>query len=293
MSAAPLHSFCGLVHISEAFLPTEKGLGAHHPHHHPLLGHRHFYQHPAWGRGDIASWVAYNEAKRASKHPEQFGHGALEGVADPESANNAVTGGALIPLLTLGILGSSTAAVLLGGLTVQGLVPGWELFSTYRKITYTVIWGFSLANILMGVIGGLSSKFVIKVTNVPMPILLPVIVVLSVLGSYAMSNTIFNVYVMIAFGVVGYFMRKLGFVTAPIVLALILMPMVEQNLSKVIMMSKVPILQYFVSRPICWVIFGLIILGLFDPLISKAFNQKVQAKYDIPSEEGEKDYSDD
>lgn len=237
--------------------------------------------------------MAYNEAKRASKHPEQFGHGALEGVADPESANNAVTGGALIPLLTLGILGSSTAAVLLGGLTVQGLVPGWELFSTYRKITYTVIWGFSLANILMGVIGGLSSKFVIKVTNVPMPILLPVIVVLSVLGSYAMSNTIFNVYVMIAFGVVGYFMRKLGFVTAPIVLALILMPMVEQNLSKVIMMSKVPILQYFVSRPICWVIFGLIILGLFDPLISKAFNQKVQAKYDIPSEEGEKDYSDD
>jgi putative tricarboxylic transport membrane protein len=126
--------------------------------------------------GDIASWVGYNEAKRSAKNKELVGTGVLEGVAGPESANNAVTGGALIPLLTLGIPGSATAAVLLGGLTIQGLQPGWQLFSKFADITYTIIIGFFIANIAMGIVGWAVGRHVVKVSNIPVAILMPCIV---------------------------------------------------------------------------------------------------------------------
>ena len=127
--------------------------------------------------GDIASWVGLNIAKSQSKHPELFGTGIVEGVAAPESANNAVTGGALIPLLTLGIPGSSTAAVLMGGLTIHGLAPGFELFSKYADITYCVILGFLAANILMGLVGWAAGRYLTMVSKVPIPLLIPCIAV--------------------------------------------------------------------------------------------------------------------
>jgi len=227
--------------------------------------------------GDIASWVAYNEAKRRSKNKEMFGKGMLEGVAAPESANNAVTGTALIPTLTFGIPGSPTAAVILGGLTIQGLVPGWQLFSTYRNITYAIIIGFFMANILMGIFGFLAARHIVKVTKVPPAILLPVIVVLSVVGSFAMGNTMLPVYIMIIFGAIGYIMRKFNFPTAPAVLAFILGPMAEKNLSQAIMMSKVPILQYFFTRPLSLVLIALILFSLLSPMLSRYLSKRMNA----------------
>nr|MBA5588306.1 tripartite tricarboxylate transporter permease [Anaerobacillus isosaccharinicus]QOY38585.1 tripartite tricarboxylate transporter permease [Anaerobacillus isosaccharinicus] len=224
--------------------------------------------------GDIGSWVSYNEAKRSSKNPENFGKGSIQGIAASESANNAVTGGALIPLLTLGIPGSAATAILLGGLYIQGLVPGRELFTTYANITYAVIIGFILANILMGCIGLFSAKYIVKVTQVPIGIVAPIIVVLSVVGSYAINNNIFDVYVMVAFGIIGYFMRKTGFNAAPVVLAIILGPMAENGFRQSLIMSKGDMFGYYFGRPISLVIILLIIVSILSPFIIQMIKKR-------------------
>lgn len=141
--------------------------------------------------GDVASWVSYNEAKRFSRNPDNFGKGEIEGVAASETANNAVTGGAMIPLLTLGIPGSAAIAVMLGGLLIHGLQPGHELFTNNGHIIYAVIVGLIIANVLMGLFGLLMAKHVVKVATVPFSILAPVIIVLSVVG-YTINNNMFR-----------------------------------------------------------------------------------------------------
>ena len=219
--------------------------------------------------GDIGSWVGYNEAKRFSKNSKNFGTGCLEGVAAPEAANNAVTGGALIPLLTLGIPGSAVTAILLGGLMIQGLVPGRELFTEHATITYSVIFGFFFANILMGVLGLSFAKFLIKVRNVPSGMLSCFIVILSVLGSYAININIIDVYVMVFFGILGYLLRKLDFHPAPIVLAVILGPLAEEGFRQSLVLSKGNLISYILGRPLCIVLLILIILSLFSPLLMK------------------------
>ena len=232
--------------------------------------------------GDIASWVGLNLAKNQSKHPEEFGTGIPAGIAAPESANNAVTGGALIPLLTLGIPGSSTAAVLMGGLTIHGLAPGFELFSKYADITYCVILGFLAANILMGLVGWAVGRYLTKVSKVPIPLLLPCITVLSLLGSYAASRNIFDVYLALIFGLIGFLFRKYGVPTAPIVLALILGPMSEIYMyegSNVAYKMDISFWQYIFTRPLSLFLIGLIVLALFSPLISKAVSKSYSKKY--------------
>jgi putative tricarboxylic transport membrane protein len=235
--------------------------------------------------GDIGSWVSYNEAKRTSKHPERFGKGEILGVVASEAGNNAVTGGALIPLLTLGIPGSSTAAVLLGGLMIQGLVPGHELFDKHANITYSIIIGFLLANIVMGFIGYIISKQAVKISKVPMAVLAPIIVGLSAVGSYAISNSIFDVYTMVAFGLLGYFMRKLGFGSAPLVLGVILSSMIESNWRRTLVISKGNLLAYIFSRPIAMAIFALIILSLFAPIIMRKVNMKITGGLETEDDE--------
>lgn len=223
---------------------------------------------------DIGSWVAYNSAKKRSKHPEKFGNGAIEGIAASESANNAVTGGALIPLLTLGIPGSAVAAIMLGGMMIKGLVPGYDLFSRQASITYTIILGFLFANILMGMIGLLVSKQLVKISIVPMAILSPLIVALSAIGAYAIAGSIVDVYIMCIFGIIGYFVRKFGFATAPIVLGMILGPMAEQNWRQALLFSRGNMLTYFFSRPVSIVLAVLVVFGLFSPIFVKMFNKK-------------------
>lgn len=234
---------------------------------------------------DIGSWVSYNFAKNHSKHPEKFGHGAIEGIAASESANNAVTGGALIPLLTLGIPGSGVTAIMLGGLMIKGLVPGHDLFTVSGSITYTMILGFLVANILMGVIGLLIAKQIVKVSVVPMIILCPIIVALSTIGAFAINNSFVDVFVMVIFGFIGYFARKLGFATAPIVLGLILGPMAEKNWRQALILSRGNMLKYFLNRPISIVLAILVVVGLFSPLLMKIFNRKATGQSDIKAEE--------
>ena len=224
---------------------------------------------------DIGSWVAYNEAKRSSKHPEKFGNGAMEGISASEAANNAVTGGALIPLLTLGIPGSSVAAILLGGLMIQGLVPGYELFSKYAEITYSVMIGFLLANILMGFIGYVISRQAVKLSKVPMTILAPIIVALSIVGSFAIQNSMFDVYVMAAFGLLAYFMRKSGFGTAPTILGVILANLLEANFRRALVLSKGSIVTYFFSRPIAIVLALLVIVSFLAPFVVNRIKGKM------------------
>lgn len=217
--------------------------------------------------GDIASWVSYSEGKRFSKNPEKFGKGSIEAVASSEAANNAVTGASLIPLLTLGIPGSSTAAVLLGGLMIKGLVPGRELFTTYGQITYTVMFGFLLANIVMYFVGMLSSKYLQTISSIPNKVLAPMIVILCVIGSYALGNNLFDVWIMVIFGLIGYFMRNHGFHPAPLVLGLILGPIVEQGFRQTLQLSQGNLLGYVLIRPISVILILLILLAVFTPLI--------------------------
>lgn len=219
--------------------------------------------------GDVASWVSYNEAKRFSRNPDNFGKGEIEGVAASETANNAVTGGAMIPLLTLGIPGSAATAVMLGGLLIHGLQPGHELFTNNGHIIYAVIVGLIIANVLMGLFGLLMAKHVVKVATVPFSILAPVIIVLSVVGSYTINNNMFDVYVMAAFGLVGYVMRKTSFSTAAVVLAMILGSMCETGYRQSLVMSKGDVLGYYFSRPISLIMIALIVLSLLSPLIIK------------------------
>lgn len=227
--------------------------------------------------GDIGSWISYNTAKNSSKHPEEFGHGSLVGIAASETANNAVTGGALIPLLTLGIPGSGVAAIMLGGLMIKGLTPGYKLFSdpTTGPIVYCIILAFALANVLMGVAGLGICKQVVKISTIPMTILAPMIVALSTVGSYAVRQSIFDVWVMLVFGFIGYFMRKYGFATAPVVLAMILGPIAESNWRQTLTITKrTGLLEYFWTRPISIALVILIIIALFSPAIMKVINRK-------------------
>ncbi|HSP48541.1 MAG TPA: tripartite tricarboxylate transporter permease, partial [Clostridiaceae bacterium] len=216
--------------------------------------------------GEIGAFVSYNEAKRWSKHPEKFGTGIVEGIAAPEAGNNGVTGGAMIPLLTLGIPGDAVTAILLGALMIQGLQPGPLLFTEHAGLVYTIFVGFLLANIFMLILGLFGAKYFAKVISIPSHILTPVIFVLCIVGSYAINNNFFDVMVMFGFGALGYVMEKTEFPVSPIVLALILGPMAERELRKALMMSNGSISILF-TRPISLILIGVALLTLFMPII--------------------------
>ncbi len=206
----------------------------------------------------IASWMAYNEAKRNSKHPELFGTGIPEGVMACESSNNAVTGGALIPLITLGVPGDTVTAVLLGALMIQGLTPGPLLIKEKPDLVALLLFMLIFANLFMLVIGLGCSKLFPKILKMPMKILLPVVTVLCVTGGYAVNNSFFDVYMLMALGILGFFMLKFGFPIAPIVLGMILGPIIEPNFRRALMGSEMNPLVFF-STPLSA---GLLILSV-------------------------------
>lgn len=214
----------------------------------------------------IASFICYNEAKRWSKHPEEFGNGSLEGVAAPEAGNNAATGGAMVPLLSLGIPGSETTAVLLGAFMIQGINPGPLLFRDHIDLVYGIYAGLLLANLAFLIMGLFSVNLFVKVIQIPYRILLPLIVALAFVGSYSVKNSLFDVGLMLAFGVLGYFMKKLQFPTAPVALALVLGPMAEGSLRRALIMSRGSWL-IFIQRPITLLLLMLTVLSLLFPII--------------------------
>ena len=232
---------------------------------------------PAAGAG-VSSWVCYSMGKKFSKKPELFGNGSLEGVASSESGNNAATGGSLVPLITLGLPGSAVAAILLGGMLMHGLVPGASMFTEKAAMTYTIIIGFLLANVLMGIIGLMIARYIAHVSTIPMGLLGPVVVALSTIGTYAIRNNMFDVYVMFGFGALGYLLRKTGFATAPLVLGMVLGEIVESNWRRVLIMSRGNMFTYFMNRPISLVLLVLVIMSMFSPILMNYVNKKSQVK---------------
>ena len=229
--------------------------------------------------GDIGAWFAYSQAKKASKHPEEFGKGTIEAICASETANNAVTGGSIIPLITLGIPGSTVAAVLLGAMIMHGLTPGRQMFDKNITTTYTIIIGFIAANLLMGLLGMLICRQVIKITKVSDAILIPVIVVLSTIGSFSINNRISDVYMMLIFGFIGYMARKFKLPTAPIILGLLLEKTGEEGFKNAILMAKkTPILQFYLSRPASLVLIILIILTVIVPAVQAVIKAAKKAK---------------
>ena len=221
----------------------------------------------------IACFMGYNEARRFSKHKEEFGKGSIEGVAGSEAANNAVTGGSLIPTLTLGIPGESVTAVLMGGLIIQGLQPGPELFTTYAGMTYTFFAGFVLVQFFMLGIGLLGCKGFAQISRLSDAILIPSVFILCVVGSYAIHNNFVEVVIMLIFGVIGYLARKFDMNNAAIVLGLILGPIGEKGLRRSLMINDGDPSILF-SSTICWVLIALCFFGIFSPVIMAAIRKR-------------------
>ncbi len=223
--------------------------------------------------GNIANLVAYNEAVRASKHPEKFGTGIIDGVVATETSNNATVGGGLVPLLTLGIPGTPVDAVIYGALLLQGINPGPELFTTRANITYAFILSLFVATILMMPIGLYMGNMLHRmVSRVSLRFLAPSILFLSILGSYAIRNSVFDVAVMLTVGLAGYAVKELGFHPGPITLGLILGPMAEEGLLQATLMGKAlphPWMIFF-NRPFSQVLIALSLISILWPLISRA-----------------------
>lgn len=198
---------------------------------------------------DVAAFIAYGECKRSSKHPEKFGTGVLEGVAAPEAANNAATGGAMIPMLTLGVPGDAVTAVLLGALTIHGMQPGPMLFRDHLDVIYPIFAGMIMAQAVLLVVGLNGAKFFAKLINVDRRILTPVIFFLCVVGSYSMRFSFWDVGLSLIIGLIAYFMEYHDYPVSPILLALILGPMAEQNLRRSLMISHGDPSIFF-TRPI-------------------------------------------
>ncbi|MDQ0337959.1 putative tricarboxylic transport membrane protein [Caldalkalibacillus uzonensis] len=230
--------------------------------------------------GNVASFVAYNETKRFSKEPQSFGKGNVDGVVTSESANNATVSSSLIPLLTLGIPGSPVAAVLLGGLLIHGLKPGAALFEEAGTIAYTFMLGLITANLLLLMIGLWGTRYFVRALTVPVHYLAPIIVVLAVIGSYSIRNSVLDVYVMLACGILGYFAFKVGISAGPIVLGLILGVIAEQGfvLSVIIADSVSGAFKLFLTRPISILLIILTILSIFAPIFVNRVQRKAQGE---------------
>ena len=219
---------------------------------------------PATGSG-TASFAAYSEAKRNSRHPEAFGNGAIEGLAATESANNAVTGGALIPLLTLGIPGDVVTAVILGALMIQGMTPGPLLFQEQGALVYSIFISLLLANVFMLVLGMASVRVFSKIVSIPGGILMPLVTTLCVVGGYALNNSNFDLGVMAVFGILGWIMTKASIPLAPLLLAMILSGIIETNFRRALSISDNDY-TVFLTRPVCAVFLCISLFILFNLL---------------------------
>ena len=197
--------------------------------------------------GPIAAFISYDYSRKTSKNPEKFGNGCPEGVAAPESANNAVTGGAIIPMMTLGIPGDPVTAILIGALTIHGLAPGPLLFLERGDFAYGLIWSFFWANIFNFIIAIMGLRILVKLLSTPRALLMPAVAVLCVIGSYALRNNFFDVYLMLFFGFVGLAMRWLDMPVVPMLLALVLGRSLEENLRVALTSSKGDISIFFTS----------------------------------------------
>ncbi len=240
---------------------------------------------------DIAAWVSYGTAKNTSKHPERFGKGEITAVLSTEVANNACVGGAMIPLLNLGIPGSPPAAMLLGALMLHGVTPGPMITFEHPTFIMEVAAILLLASLSMWVVGMLLAKQVVKVLRIPVQLFMPIIGILCIIGSYSLGINIWNLYLMLPVGIISYFLIEMGYPIAPLVIGVILGPMADENLRRALMVSQGSFLPIF-TRPVSLILFLVIVWTVVsqfpayrnfkNKLMDKVFRRKsCEADFDI------------
>lgn len=226
---------------------------------------------------DIASFVAYNEAKRwtRKKSKYQFGEGRVEGVIAPEASANGLTTGAFVPLLTLGIPGDAVTAVMLGALVIQGVRPGPGIFETNGELVYSLFSGMFIAYIMIFIIGLIGIKYFVKVLSIPKIVLAPIILTICVVGTFAVNNNYFDIYVMLGTAILGYFLIKLDIPISPIIIALILGPMAEKEFRRALEVSGGSF-DVFYTSPIAMILIILAILSFTIPVIQQSIKNRKQ-----------------
>ena len=230
--------------------------------------------------GNIASVIAWREARRASADPGRFGKGAPEGVAASECANNADNASALIPALTLGIPGNAVAAVILGGLLVHGMRPGPALFRETAPVTYGFMLAMLITAVMLFAIGRIGAKLFINVLRMPPLLLAPMIVAMATMGIYAINNSMVDVWLMLGIGFVGYAMDRLDFPLAPAVLAVILGPMAEAEFRRSLLIARGD-MSFLFSSTISLILIALIVLMTLTPLIRRSLDRRLGGKLDV------------
>ncbi len=217
--------------------------------------------------GAIASFISYGEAKRTSKEADMFGKGSIDGIMAPESANNAAVGGSFVPLLSLGIPGSATSAIIFGALTVHGLIPGPKLFSEHADIVYALMIGLFLSTILMVIVGLGGVKIFSRILVIKIRYIIPAVLAFSVIGAYSARNSVYDIGVAIAFGLIGFLFKRNQIPIAPSVLGMILGSMAEQNLRRSMTIAtakKIGLVSYILFRPISVVILILLAILIYS-----------------------------
>jgi len=216
--------------------------------------------------GAIASFISYGEAKRSSREAAMFGKGAVDGIIAPESANNAAVGGSFVPLLSLGIPGSATSAIIFGALTIHGMVPGPKLFTEHADAVYALMIGLIISTVLMVVFGLCGTRLFTKVLKVKTKYIIPAVIAFSLFGAYSARGSMFDVLIAVVFGVIGLVFKYHSVPVAPAVLGMILGSMAEQNLRQSMIIAAAKeynLISYIVFRPISAVLIVLIGLLLF------------------------------
>ena len=229
--------------------------------------------------GSAASFLSYIAEKKASRTPEKFGTGMVQGVVGPETANNAHANGALIPLFTLGIPSSPTVAVIMGAFMMHGLIPGPFLFQEHPDIAWGVIASFVIGNLMLLILNLPLIGIWVKILKIPYGLLFAIILAFMIIGSYSVNNSVFEIGIMVVFGIVSYFLRKMDFPMAPLVLTLILGPQMERSLRQSLEISQGSF-AIFIETPLSAVLFAIAAVILIAP----AFKSLRKGKNSISGE---------
>lgn len=238
---------------------------------------------PGLGAG-VTNIVSYGTAKSRSKYPEKFGTGIIDGVVASETSNNASTGGALVPLMTLGIPGDNTTAILLAGFMIHGISPGPLLFTNDGVLVYGVFAALILANIFMIIAEFFGIRLFVKLLSIPKHILMPIVITFCTIGAFSMNSRVFDIWTMLLFGVIGYLMKKFNFPMAPIILGFILGPIIEINLRRGLMKSQGSF-SPFVTEPISLVFLLITVIVTIITIINEIKKAKKVKKVPNPNNE--------
>ena len=225
------------------------------------------------GGGTVASFMSYSLEKQVSRHPEKFGTGAIEGVAGPESANNSATAGAMVPLLSLGIPGSASAAVMMGAFMMWGLRPGPLLFEKNPEFVWGLIASMYIGNVLLLILNVAFIPTFVRILRLPFSVMMSLVVIFCVVGAYSFGTNLFDLWTMLGFGILGYLMRKLDLPQAPLVFAVVMGPMIEVSFRQALTMSRGD-LHIFVASPIS---FSLVVATLLVLVLPPAWQRVKRA----------------